>query len=115
MNSMLAYCGIDCGNCPSYKATQSNDRDELEKTAEMWRKQYNAPDMTVESIMCDGCMNNGRLSGYCGMCKIRACASGKDIVTCAECNEYSTCGDLAEFHKHATQAKQTLDGLKASV
>jgi hypothetical protein len=114
MKTMIAYCGIDCGNCPSYIATQSKDRDELEKTTEMWRKQYNAPDMTVESIMCDGCMNNGLLSGYCGMCKVRACASGKDMTTCAECKDYQTCTDLAEFHKQAVQAKLTLDGFRVS-
>lgn len=24
-NKILAYCGIDCGACPAYVATQNND------------------------------------------------------------------------------------------
>ena len=60
MERMVAYCGLICTDCPGYIATQANDRAELERVAEMWRKEYNAPEITVESVICDGCIVDGR-------------------------------------------------------
>jgi hypothetical protein len=33
MAKIQAYCGLDCGECEAYIATQINDRAGLEKTA----------------------------------------------------------------------------------
>jgi len=115
MDKMIAYCGLDCAQCPAYQATQANDRESLEKTAAMWREQFNSPYITADNIVCDGCMQDERLSGYCSMCKIRACASDKGITTCAPCPEYKVCEDLAEFHAHAPEAKSVLDGLRSAL
>ena len=82
MEQMLGYCGLDCGQCPAYVATQSGDQAALEKTAAMWREEFNAPEITAESILCDGCTGGGRLSGYCSICEIRSCALGRGLETC---------------------------------
>ena len=56
MDTMIAYCGLTCTECPGYIATQANDRAELERVAAMWRKEFDAPEITVESVICDGCV-----------------------------------------------------------
>jgi hypothetical protein len=116
MDRMIAYCGLDCGQCPAYVATQANDREALERTAATWREQFNAPEITADSIICDGCpTTDGRLSGYCSICEIRACALERGLETCAPCAEYEGCGKLAAFHKHAPGAKATLDAIRATM
>jgi hypothetical protein len=109
------YCGLDCAQCPAYVATQTDDREALERTAAMWREQFNVPEITAESIVCDGCASDGRLSGYCSICEIRACAQGRGLETCAPCAEYAGCSKLTAFHQHAPEAKATLDGMRAAM
>lgn len=116
MEKMVAYCGLVCTDCPAYVATQASDQDALERTAAMWREQFNAPEITADSIVCDGCSTtDGRLSGYCSMCEIRACALERSLGTCAPCAEYDGCGKLAAFHEHAPEARATLDGIRAAL
>ena len=65
MDKLIAYCGLDCAKCPAYVATQSGDPAELERVAAEWREAFNMPDLTVESLICDGCLPgqaSGRLS-----------------------------------------------------
>ncbi|MFH0977059.1 MAG: DUF3795 domain-containing protein [Spirochaetota bacterium] len=112
MKSMTAYCGIDCAKCEGYIATQANDRKAIEGVAEKWRKQYNSPDITAESVICDGCTKDNRLSGYCNyVCKIRPCAREKKVENCAYCPDYNTCKELAAFYAYpaAAEAKATLE------
>jgi hypothetical protein len=112
MSKMLSYCGIDCAKCDGYIATQANDHESLESTAEKWRKQYNSPDITAESVICDGCTNHGRLSGYCRyLCKIRPCGLKSGVENCAYCPDYDTCKELAAFYAYpaTAEAKATLD------
>lgn len=61
----MAYCGIKCQtSCPE--------------------KEY--PDH------CGGCKSkNGKLGHFCGICAIRKCASEKQVLTCAHCDEYPSC------------------------
>jgi hypothetical protein len=114
VDKMIVYCGLDCAKCPAYIATQADDREALEKTAVMWREQFNSPYITADNIVCDGCSTtDGRLSGYCSICEIRACALERGLETCAPCAEYDGCGKLAAFHEHAPEAKATLDELRA--
>jgi predicted nucleic acid binding AN1-type Zn finger protein len=115
MEQMLGYCGLDCIQCPAYVATQSGDQEALEKTAAMWREQFGSPEITAESILCDGCRGGGRLSGYCNICEIRLCASERGVETCAPCGDYDGCGKLVAIHGHSVDAKATLDGLRAAL
>ena len=36
---MLAFCGIDCSNCPVYRATMTNDEILKRETAEKWGRE----------------------------------------------------------------------------
>jgi hypothetical protein len=109
---MVAYCGLVCTDCPAYVATQTNVPSALERVAAQWREQFNAPEITAESIICDGCLgsNGGRLSSYCNVCEIRACGVERGVTNCAHCPDYA-CEKLEGFFAHATEARARLDDI----
>jgi len=116
MDKMIAYCGLMCTECPAYIATQSNSQEALEKVAVQWREQFNVPEITAASIICDGCLaTTGRLSGYCLQCQIRACAVEHGMVNCAHCDDYEGCEKLAGFLTHAPEAKATLERIRQAL
>ena len=74
VDKMIAYCGLVCTDCPAYIATQADDRAALERVAAQWQEEYSAPDITVESVICDACMvESERHCGHWYECDIRAC------------------------------------------
>lgn len=111
MNQMIAYCGLVCTDCPAYVATQANDREALENVAAEWREMFNAPEITAESILCDGCIVDGRKSGYCAMCDIRPCAIERGVINCAHCDDYA-CEKLESFFIHAPEARDVLNKIR---
>jgi hypothetical protein len=123
MDRMVAFCGIICSDCPAYLATQADDRDALEQVLTHWRKAFDAPHITVEDIICDGCLtSDGRLNGYCQHCKIRPCAVERGVTNCAHCDEYACdqlehllaiCDKLEGFFGFTSQARATLDNIRA--
>jgi len=115
MDKMIAYCGLVCTDCPAYIATQANDSDALEGVAAQWREAYNAPDITVESVVCDGCVTDGgRKCGHWFECEIRACAMERKVANCAYCGEYA-CDKLEGFFGMAPDACTTLDSIHAGL
>jgi hypothetical protein len=112
MDKIIAYCGLVCSDCPAYIATQADDRAALEQVAARWREEFNAPDMTVESIICDGCLTDeGRKCSHCFECQIRACGMERGVVNCAHCDDYG-CEKLEGFFGFAPEAKATLDAIR---
>ena len=114
MEKMIAYCGLTCTDCPAYLATQTNDRAELERVAAMWREEYNAPNITVESVICDGCTVSGHKCGHCAECEIRACGLERGVVNCAHCADYG-CQIIEGFFGFVPEARITLDGIRAGL
>jgi hypothetical protein len=119
---MIAYCGLDCAKCDAYVATQSGDRAALEQVAAKWREQFSAPEMTADSILCDGCPasdNGGRLAHYCSLCAIRACAIERGLANCAHCADYvhkdAICEKLNTILAHSPEARTTLDGIRSNL
>ena len=111
-NSLIAACGLDCAQCEAYKLTQANDLAGLEALVTKWKVDFNAPNMTVKDVTCDGCTaTSGRIGGYCAMCGIRACAVERGLDTCAECTDYG-CEKLTAFWQNAPQAKANLEALR---
>jgi len=109
---LIACCGIDCSQCPTLRATISDDRQELERLAAMRRDHFGHPEITVESMPCDGCLASGRLSWTCVACPIRACAMDRGLGSCARCEEMDNCDRLHLVHDHMPQAKAALDALR---
>lgn len=119
---MIAFCGVICTECQAYIATRADDRDALDQVAAGWREYFDAPELTVEDILCDGCLTRGgRLTGYCQQCKIRACAVARGVTNCAHCAEYvceklerflGVCDKLEGFFGFGRKARATLDGIR---
>jgi hypothetical protein len=114
MNRIVAVCGLICTDCPAYVATQADDRAALERVAAEWRQAYNAPNITVESVICDGCLDGGRKCGHCAECDIRACGIARGVANCAHCSDYG-CEKLQRFFGFAPQARATLDEIHRSL
>jgi hypothetical protein len=118
MEKMIAYCGLICTDCPAYVATQADDREALEQVAAQWREQFNQPDITADAVICDGCLGAGRLSGYCSICEIRACAVERlgllPPVNCAHCDDYA-CQKLESFLEQVSEARAVLDRVKSGL
>lgn len=114
MNQLIAACGLDCSQCEAYKVTLANDTEAMEKLVAQWRVEYNAPDMTIASVICDGCMVGERHGGYCGECPVRKCAVEHGVANCAYCSDYA-CEKLQGFWQMAPQAKANLEAVYAQL
>ena len=115
MDRIIAYCGLVCSDCAAYVATQANDHAALEKVVAQWREEYNVPDITVESVICDGCLTkNGRTCYHCTECTIRTCGLAKGVANCAHCDDYA-CEKLTAFLSQVPQAKTVLDEIRRSI
>jgi len=111
MTTLIAACGLDCAQCEAYTATQANDLLALERVAEKWSQEFNAPGLTADNIQCDGCMVQGRKIGHCDECKMRLCAIERGLANCAACPDYA-CETLTGFFASVPQAKANLDALR---
>ena len=111
---MIAFCGIECSECPTFVATQKNDDKMREETAKKWSEMFHA-DIKPGDINCDGCTSqSSKLFSYCGKCDIRKCGKEKNVKNCAYCDEYP-CEKLTAFFKNAPEAKATLDEIRGLI
>jgi hypothetical protein len=115
MTRLLAYCGLDCGECEAYIATQNNDWAGLEAAAKQWAEQFGAREIAADMCICDGCSSGGRKStAHCATCAIRQCASARGVTTCAHCQEYG-CATLQNFFAFAPVLKEKLEAIRAEI
>ena len=114
MERMIAFCGLVCTECPGFIATQNDDAEALKQVAEQWSKEYDAQ-VSPEDCVCDGCVSvDARLGGHPRECEIRACGIGRRVQNCGYCDDYA-CEKLTEFFGMASDAKTTLDEVRASL
>jgi hypothetical protein len=115
MDKIIAYCGLVCTDCPAYIATQADDRAALERVAAQWREEFNAPNISVESVICDGCLTDeGRKCGHCFECEVRSCGMEQDVANCAYCDKY-VCDKLEAFLGFVPDARVTLGNIRAGL
>ena len=115
MVRIQAYCGLDCGECEAYIATQQNDRAGLEATAKKWAEQFGAKAINADMCLCDGCSSAKRIStAHAVTCAIRLCASGRGVTTCAHCQDYG-CETLKGFIAFAPVLKDKLEAIRKEI
>jgi hypothetical protein len=115
MRRIIAYCGLICSDCEAYIATQADDSAALAQVAAKWLQEFDAPEITVQSVICDGCLTDeGRKCGHCAECKIRACAMARGVLNCAHCADYG-CEELESFFGYVPAARTVLDGVRHSL
>ncbi len=115
MTKILAYCGLDCGECEAYIASQKNDRAGLEETAKKWAAQFGAKEMSADMCVCDGCSSGKRISAaHAATCAIRLCASGRGVMTCGHCPDYG-CDILKGFFAFAPSLRDKLEAIRKEI
>lgn len=78
-------CGLYCGVCRIYQATQSNDMRLLERLGRIYaRRLGEAEHLTAADLVCDGC-RSARRSWFCRSCGIRDCALARGYRGCHQC------------------------------
>ena len=112
---LIAFCGINCLECPAYIAKRTDDIELREKTAKEW----SGPEEPIkpEEINCDGCITLDKvLFTHCNICKVRICGLEKGVQNCAHCNEYS-CEKLEGLWNmfKMTELKEMLDSIRSDL
>lgn len=111
MDGLMAYCGIQCGECPARKATVADDNEMRSHVAREWSKNFGMT-LAPADVNCLGCRSEkGPWVGYTAHCAIRKCARERGLSHCAQCDDYG-CETLAAFHQRAPQAKKELEALR---
>ncbi|HNW99815.1 MAG TPA: DUF3795 domain-containing protein [Candidatus Cloacimonadota bacterium] len=114
MGKMLGACGLDCLACDAYKATATHDEAMKRQIAEKWSQAIGI-ELSADAIQCTGCMPGDHIIDFALECKIRICATSKNINNCSECADFP-CKQLNEWHTHMKdEAKQNLLEAKASI
>ena len=93
---LVGICGLYCGACGIYRATQDINKEKLEEFARGLSTKTGSK-FTVDDVLCDGCLVNERLDLWCRNCQIRVCEkleSGK--VRCSDCDEFP-CIKITDF------------------
>ena len=105
--SFIAYCGLDCAECFSYKKTVSETAKSLRrelraaKLKDSWGRipflgEYEPFKKSLDGLAMLRCTKSCRGGGGNPWCKIRKCAQKKEYVGCWECSDFETCGKLVE-------------------
>jgi hypothetical protein len=116
METMVAFCGLACNNCPIHLATIEEDtfrqRTMRESIAEQCSKYYGMNILPDDVMDCDGCCaDTGKLFSGCFECEIRKCAIVKNLKSCAFCDEYG-CARLEEHFKLDPGARERLEQIR---
>ena len=113
---MIAYCGLECDNCPLHLATV--EKDELirktmrESIAEECLKHYGFNLQSQDINDCDGCRSAPeRIFSGCLNCEIRKCAILKNKESCAFCTDYP-CNRLKEHFSLDPGAQSRLEEIR---
>ncbi|MFX0145084.1 MAG: DUF3795 domain-containing protein [Candidatus Hodarchaeota archaeon] len=109
MEKIIAYCGINCSECPAYLATQKNSIKEIKKVAKEWSTE--SMKFKPEDIYCDGCNQDGKVFSWCKECPIRSCCISKGFENCAYCEDYF-CDNLKMTFDKTSSAKERLDEIR---
>ena len=111
MKNLIACCGLNCETCEARIATIADDDVLRQETVEKWKKQYDAPDISIEMVNCSGCREEGVKIGHCAECEIRNCVQVKGFNTCADCAELESCSIVGAMHKYVPEALANLKSL----
>jgi hypothetical protein len=111
---LVAPCGLYCGACPMYLATQENNEQRLSASG---FGSGGLSKMPREDLLCDGCIGGGRVAVFCLKCAIRDCATSKTKTRrCSECEDFP-CSRITDFNNdgmlHHGEVLENLKQLRA--
>jgi hypothetical protein len=104
---MIAHCGINCRECPSYKGTITGDESVLHKMND----EFGNGTMDAIDFVCLGCRYTDLtlIATDCSHCQIRACALARGVDFCATCEEYLTCDMVKPYRGDGTLARDKMN------
>ncbi|UCH15125.1 MAG: DUF3795 domain-containing protein [Bacteroidales bacterium] len=116
MDSIIAYCGLVCDSCPIHLASLEQNKSRQKKMrisiARLCSEKYGMNLQPDDINDCDGCRaDTGRLFSGCLNCKIRNCASQRNLESCAFCPEYA-CDNLKEIFRGEPEAQTRLEEIR---
>lgn len=101
--NLVSACGLYCGACGIYLATQENDHERILQYAVVLNQSY-------EETLCDGC-GAFRKSLHCSkMCSFIKCKHLKAVDLCVECDDFP-CQELNVFKSKMPHRIEILDSL----
>ena len=105
-DEMISPCGMDCGECPIFKA--ANDSDFAEALAEGWRKTTH-PNAEAGWFKCQGCHGDDALVWGEDCAMRNCCLKERKLANCSFCPDFP-CKLITDFeadgvgnHKAAVQ------------
>ena len=94
---LVAPCGLYCGACPMFLATQQKDDQKIKALYQQFSASGKMK-IAAEDLLCDGCIAGGRVASFCRVCQIRDCASKKAKSSrCSECSDFA-CSRITGFN-----------------
>lgn len=85
---LLAPCGLYCGVCAVFCATEDNNEKFRELLLGVYKgKLPDSDNLTAEDIRCEGCLSEQPFL-YCKACPIRECSKSKGYTGCHECDDF---------------------------
>lgn len=110
----IAFCGLDCGQCPAFLAHMQDDQELRGKTAQEWSRIYGS-NIQSDDVNCTGCLGNGVQFPWCSTgCPIRICAMERHVSSCGVCSGYP-CERVEFVTGHSQEARTRLDAISRSV
>ncbi len=103
-------CGFDCHQCEAYIATQNIDMTVLRRHQSAYQKQMGKP-ITIDELLCDGCMANGRKIAFCDQCELRQCALDRGYTVCSQCPKFP-CPKGSHIWTEGSVSRANLSALK---
>jgi hypothetical protein len=93
---LLSPCGLYCGVCHIYQATQAGDMELLARLAHIYADRLPGLEgLTAQDTLCDGCLSERRFK-FCRGCAIKDCAHSRGYEGCHECETFP-CAKINEF------------------
>jgi hypothetical protein len=108
--NMIAYCGLNCADCFSYKMNVSEAAKSLrrelhsEKVKAIWKDipflgDYDEFKKSLDGLAKMRCTKACSGGGGNPWCKIRICCQKKEIKGCWQCDSFVSCNKLNERYR----------------
>ena len=108
MTELIAFCGLDCAQCPAWRGLARTREEERAKLAEEWSTETHP--LIAKDLDCEGCVGpDDQLVSFCRACDIRRCGTERNVLNCASCADYP-CGKL---ERTPEEAKSKLAEIRA--
>lgn len=99
--NLVAACGLYCGSCGIYLATQENNTGKLLQYAIVLKQSFG-------ETLCDGCRAD-RKSVHCSkICSIMECTYNKRIEFCGACPDFP-CKEITDFQSKMPHRVEILE------